>query len=211
MLPSVPTYVSWNYTYSCNFTCGHCYSRADWYPEELPTEDYRTIARHLVDIGVIRVGFGGGEPLIRSDAAEILGLLGEGGIDTNITTNAWFLDRAMADRLADVGLGTLHVSLDAPNAAEHDLIRRENSFERVVTGITHAHQAGLRRVVLSTVATRQNVHHMPAFVALAQDLGIFGIEFKRFRPVGNGQKNYRDVLAGRAGRDAARRRAVVEG
>lgn len=189
MLASAPTYVSWNYTYSCNFSCDHCCSRADWHPAELSTSEYRQIAQHLADTGVLRVGFGGGEPLIREDAVEILQLLSQNHIDTNITTNAWFLDQTMAQSLADAKLGTLYVSLDAPTALEHDRIRRQGSFVRALEGIRNAQQAGIHRIILSTVVTRINMHSMAGFTQSAKDLNLFGIEFKRFRPVGNGLAN----------------------
>jgi AdoMet-dependent heme synthase len=91
MLMSAPLYVSWNYTYACNFNCSHCYSRAASYPKELNTHAYLDVVDQFLEAKVMRVGLGGGEPLIRRDCVEILARMAEGFIETNVTTNAWFL------------------------------------------------------------------------------------------------------------------------
>lgn len=199
MLTASPVYVSWNYTYTCNFNCLHCYSRARSYPRELDTAGYRAIADQLADAGVFRVGLGGGEPMIRRDYIEILARMGERYIDTNITTNAWFLTDETAKRLVDARLGTIFVSLDASTAAEHDAFRRQpGSFDRVVSGMKAAVKAGLK-VTLSTVITGMNFHDLPKIVTLAEQCGIDGISFKRFRPVGNGHATT-DILSLQGGR-----------
>lgn len=186
MLTASPIYVSWNYTYACNFNCIHCYSRARSYPRELDTADYRAIADQLAEAGVFRVGLGGGEPMTRPDYIEILARMADRFIDTNLTTNAWFLNDQTAKMLADARLGTLFVSLDASTAAVHDDIRRRpGSFDRVVSGMKAAVKAGLN-VRLSTVVTRANFGDLPKIVAVGERCGIEGIAFKRFMPVGNG-------------------------
>ena len=178
--------VVWNYTYACNFNCIHCYSRARSYPRELDTADYRAIADQLADVGVLRVGLGSGEPMIRRDYLEILARMGKRYIDTYMTTNGWFLTDETAKRLADAKLGTLFVSLDASTAAAHDEFRRRpGSFDRVVSGMKAAVKAGLK-VRLATVITRANFHDLPKIVTVAEQSGIDGIGFTRFRPVGNG-------------------------
>ncbi|ONM49583.1 radical SAM protein [Nocardia donostiensis] len=187
MLTAAPIYVSWNYTYACNFNCIHCYSRAGSYPRELDTEAYRRIVDQLVECRVLKVGLGGGEPLIRRDCLEMVRLMSEGRIDTNITTNGWFLNARTCSRLADAGLGTLYVSLDSANSTVHDIFRRkQGSYDRAADGISNAVAAGLT-VKLSTVVTTVNANAIGAIVSFAEERGVAGIEFKRFRPTGNGQ------------------------
>lgn len=200
MLTAVPVYISWNYTYACNFNCIHCYSRAGTYPRELDTTAYHAIVDQFITAGVMRVGLGGGEPLIRKDCIDVLARMGAAHIDTNITTNAWFLDARTAERIAAAQLATLYVSLDSARAENHDSFRRKNgSFDRVVTGIRNATASGLR-VKLSTVITSRNFGELESIVALAEELGIHGIEFKRFRPTGNGHANV-DTLSLPSGED----------
>ncbi|MGE0214992.1 radical SAM protein [Mycolicibacterium sp.] len=194
MLTAVPIYISWNYTYACNFNCSHCYSRAGTYPKELDTSAYFQIVEQFTRLGVMRVGLGGGEPLIRRDCVDVLAAMGSAHIDTNITTNAWFVNDKVAARLAAARLATMYVSLDSASSEKHDSFRRKvGSYDRVVSGIRSATNAGIK-VKLSTVITTLNFLELADIVRLAEDLGIYGIEFKRFRPTGNGNLS-KDILS----------------
>lgn len=183
---SAPQYVSWNYTYRCNFNCNHCYSRAPSYPDELSREDYLDIADQLVEAQVFTVALGGGEVVMRRDCLEVLARLAAAGVETMLTTNGWFLDDRLAAQLRDAGLWRLYVSLDSPYADEHDAFRdRRGSYPRVLRALRAATGAGLS-VYLSTVLTSRNIADLNGFVAIAEREGLAGINFKRFRPAGNG-------------------------
>lgn len=183
---SGPMYVSWNYTYRCNFSCSHCYSRSPSYPPELSTEQYRKVVKQLLEINAFTVALGGGEVVMRKDCFEMLTKMGAGGINTHLTTNGWYLDDAMASELKHVGLGTLYVSLDSSERTAHDDFRRkEGSFDRVGKALETAVRHGLA-VRLSTVVTSINRADLGNIVAVAENLGLKGVEFKRFRAAGNG-------------------------
>lgn len=181
-----PLYVSWNYTYACNFNCSHCYSRAPSYPRELTRDQYLQVVDQMRAVSVFKVGLGGGEPLIRRDCIEMLGRMADAHMDTNITTNGWLVDPRRAQALLSARLSTLYVSLDSTKPDVHDLFRRRpGSYERVLRAIRSAVGAGLR-VKLSTVITQVNLEELADFVALANRENMGGVEFKRFRPAGNG-------------------------
>lgn len=68
----------------------------------------------------------------------------------------------------------------------HDSFRRKSgSYQRVIAALRAAVTAGLS-VRLSTVVTQVNVDDLRNIVRIAEDVGIYGVEFKRFRPAGNG-------------------------
>jgi MoaA/NifB/PqqE/SkfB family radical SAM enzyme len=185
-LMEAPPQVRWNYTYLCNFSCTHCYTRAAWYPSELSTGAYESIAAQLIDAGVFVVGLGGGEALLRRDCLPMIARLNEGGIYTVLTTNGWRVDDRCAERLAGAGLGRLKVSLDSPSPEEHDAFRnRSNSYERVMRALRAGVRAGLS-VYLSTVVTAGNVNRLRQFVEIAHDSGLNGVGFIPFRPAGKG-------------------------
>ena len=183
-----PLYVSWNYTYACNFNCSHCYSRAEFYPPELSTYQYEQVVEQFIQARVMKVGLGGGEPLIRRDCIPIIEKMAAAGIDTNVTTNGWLVDEKVAEALGEVGLGTLYVSLDSSREEEHDSFRnKKGSYQRVLKAIRAAKGAGLQ-VRLSTVITAINIGDLADVAKIGEDLQIQGVEFKRFRPSGNGLK-----------------------
>jgi MoaA/NifB/PqqE/SkfB family radical SAM enzyme len=188
-LTTGPLYVSWNYTYACNFNCNHCYSRADSYPVELSTQHYENVVNQIIEAKVFKVGLGGGEPLIRRDCLDVIAKLSNAGVDTNITTNGWLINDQIADKLAASGLNTLYISLDSSDEAEHDNFRnKQGSYQRVIQAMKLGVRSGIN-VQLSTVVTLVNFEKLTHFVEIAEHIGIKGIEFKRFRPSGNGLKS----------------------
>jgi MoaA/NifB/PqqE/SkfB family radical SAM enzyme len=188
-LTTGPIYVSWNYTYACNFNCDHCYSRADSYPIELSTQQYEDIVSQIIEAKVFKVGLGGGEPLIRKDCLDIIAQLSQAGIDTNITTNGWLINEEIAEKIVNSQLSTLYISLDSSDERKHDVFRNKNgSYQKVVEAMKLCVENKIN-VQLSTVVTSVNIDHLKQIVELAEGIGIQGIEFKRFRPKGNGLKS----------------------
>lgn len=179
-------YVNWNYTYRCNYDCSHCYTRAESYPKELPRESYVDFAKQIVDAGVFAVGFGGGEPLIRRDFVDIVSLLAAADVQTHLTTNGSLLASHRMQALAEAGLSLLTVSIDSPVQAEHDVFRRKpGSFKAACQAVRTAVAAGVRTHITS-VLNSTNAHHVSDLGRLGEGLGVDGLSFKWFRPVGNG-------------------------
>ena len=70
-----PICLTWELTYACNLACVHCLSssgRRD--PRELSTAECRAVIDELEAMQVFYVNIGGGEPTVRRDFWELLGL-----------------------------------------------------------------------------------------------------------------------------------------
>lgn len=181
-----PRSINWSYTYRCNFNCSHCYSRAPSYPAELSEQQYATVTDRLLEAQVFNVGFGGGEPLVRRDFLATLARLGAGGVFTHFTTNGWYVDQAMAERLGSASLGMISISIDSANAAEHDRIRhRVGSFDKAVAAIGFM-KGNADQVTVSATVSKFNLAEIDALIALCLERGADQINLKVFRPAGNG-------------------------
>jgi MoaA/NifB/PqqE/SkfB family radical SAM enzyme len=186
---SNPLFLNWNFNYACNFNCSHCYSRVDYKYPELEREQLLHIAREIIKSNVFIVAFGGGEPMVSNWLYELITELSKNGITTFITTNGWFLDAESCQRLKASGLSALYVSLDSAEETVHDDIRgMKGSYKRVINGIREARKANLD-VRLSTVVSKINYIHLEEIVGVATELGVSVIQFKRYRPSGNGFLN----------------------
>ena len=76
------------------------------------------------------------------------------------------LTRERLQRLADLGVSRISLSLDGSTAAIHDDFRGvAGSFDRTLDGMTHAAEAGLSFQVNTTVS-RQSLHDLPAIADL---------------------------------------------
>jgi cyclic pyranopterin phosphate synthase len=147
----------------CNLRCTYCMPAEVFGPdyaflprsEILSFEEIVRLARVFVRGGVRKLRLTGGEPLLRRDLPELVGMLSaiEGVEDIALTTNGLLLPRLAGD-LRAAGLRRVTVSLDALDA---DTFGRMNGLgvvpQRVLDGIEAAALAGLP-VKINTVVQR---------------------------------------------------------
>ncbi len=101
-------------------------------------------------------------------------------------TNALLLDEARAARLKEAGLFAVQLSLDSPDAAEHDRLRGvAGAFDAVREGVHHARGAGLL-VGVSTYATNESVaaRHLTRIARLADEWGVHEVTVFDVLPTG---------------------------
>lgn len=149
----------------CNFRCVYCMPKEifgkdyTFVPREslLTFEEITRLTRIAVAHGAEKVRLTGGEPLLRKDLEELIGMLSalrtpQGhALDIALTTNG----SALAHKtraLREAGLGRVTVSLDSLDDAT---FRAMNDVDfpvaRVLHAIDVAHQAGLGRVKINMV------------------------------------------------------------
>lgn len=188
-LMSAPHFINWNIDYSCNFACNHCYSRASHYPDEPDREKLEAIAQAIAASGVFEVALGGGEPLMVRPLVDIISILAEAGIYVALTTNGWLLNEDRASELRVAGLSRVLVSVESADPEIHDSIRnRPNSLSRAKLAASNAASAGME-TLFSSVVSRFNFRSLRPIVDLASELNLYGVQFKPFRPSGNGYLN----------------------
>jgi MoaA/NifB/PqqE/SkfB family radical SAM enzyme len=184
-LMEAPYHVNWNITYRCPMNCWHCYSRPKITTEELDATGRMNVARKLAGSKVFSVNLGGGEPLVLDDIFAVIETLSAGGVSVSLGSSGWGGLRGQARDLKDSGLGSVILSLDSPDAATHDALRRRaGSYSDVLTAASHCVAAGLS-FSISTVLTHKNADSLEALLDLAREIGASGVELKRLRLVGN--------------------------
>jgi GTP 3',8-cyclase len=127
-----------------------------------PAEIARLVRIGVRDLGIREVRFTGGEPLMRSDLAEIIGLSAAAapGIDISITTNGVGLDHRVASLVA-AGLTRINVSLDTVDRKHFAELTRRDRLPAVFAGIRAAHAAGLTPLKLNAVMMRDTLSDAP--------------------------------------------------
>ena len=148
----------------CNFRCPYCMPRETFgegyrflpAAERLSFDEIQRLARAFAAEGVRKIRLTGGEPLLRTGLADLVGeLSGIDGIeDLALTTNGVLLAQHAAE-LAAQGLSRVTVSLDSIDPAT---FRRMNGgfdgLDRVLDGIRAAAEAGLAPVKVNAVVER---------------------------------------------------------
>ena len=147
--------VVWNSTRTCNLKCVHCYmdSDAQKYQGELSTEEAKCFIDDLAEFKVPVLLFSGGEPLIRPDFFELAEYTLSKGIRPTLSTNGTLITREVAQRIKDIGVGYVGISLDGLQEVNDKFRGRKGAFQAAVEGIQNCvavnQRVGLRFTINS--------------------------------------------------------------
>lgn len=184
-----PLLVVWNFTDSCNLRCRHCYQEAGRPSgDELSVEEKKEVIDQLADAYVPFLAFSGGEPLMGRGFWEVAEYARRRGIWLSVATNGTLITKDVAERLYDVGISYVQISLDSPIPERHDWFRGiPDAWERAVEGIRNAVAARreMTEVGVAMVLTRWNYGEVDDMIELAADLGVDIFYIYNFIPVGN--------------------------
>lgn len=154
-------------TYRCNADCEFCHFG---YSSELnktgfaKDEDVISNLHQLKSLGVKFIDFTGGEPLLHKDIHTFVEEAKKLKMQTSITTNC-LLYHKFAEKLANK-VNLLHFSLDSPDEAEHDAIRKVKCYRAVMESIKIAKEIGEFPDILFTV-TNKTYLKLPKMYELA--------------------------------------------
>jgi cyclic pyranopterin phosphate synthase len=123
--------------------------------EVLTFEEIARLARLFASQGVSKFRLTGGEPLVRRQLDQLVGMLaGIPGVDLTLTTNGALLPQ-QAKGLKEAGLNRVTVSLDSlDNAVFKAMNDVDFPVEKVLAGIDAAQQAGLSPIKINMVVKR---------------------------------------------------------
>jgi MoaA/NifB/PqqE/SkfB family radical SAM enzyme len=150
-----PNSITVELTFRCNLSCQMCpldiprvmYNRSNHEyvaarkKEEMTTEEVLALVDDIADMGVKQITLTGGESFLRTDIFEILTRVKARGLKCCVNTNGWFLGKAQARRIVEMGIDSLSISVDGPNET-HDVIRRrEGSFKHILESLANLDEA----------------------------------------------------------------------
>ncbi len=179
----------------CNFRCPYCMP-AEIYGEAyefLPRADILTfeeVTRLIgifAELGIEKLRVTGGEPLLRNDLPQLLGMLNaiEGIDDLTLTTNGYLLSQ-FAQPLKDAGLSRITVSLDS---LDDEVFKAMNgrgfTTGRVLESIQKAADVGLSPIKINCVVQKGVNDH--TIVDLARHFKGTGhiVRYIEYMDVGN--------------------------
>jgi len=164
-------------TERCNLRCTYCMP-AEGLPVS-PSDAIMTAAEieRLVrigsaDLGVRKVRFTGGEPLLRKDLVDVIARVAAlpSRPEVSLTTNAIGL-AARAAELRAAGLDRVNISLDTVDPDTFHTMTRRPFLARVLEGIAAAADAGLRVKVNAVLLRGVNDHLASDLLAWCLDRG----------------------------------------
>ncbi len=194
-----PLMIVWNTTKLCNLHCKHCYANAGpKSPDEMTLEQKLQVIDKFDEAGVTIISFSGGEPLMSPDFWKIAEYASSKGIYTTIATNGTLLTRSVVDRLAEVGVKYVEISLDSADPATHNEFRGQAmAWERTVEGIKNVVARGAFDTAIATTATKYNYKNMDKMLDLAISLRVKRFIVFNFVPTGRGKEIINEDLTPR--------------
>jgi len=185
-----PRVIAWEVTRSCNLACVHCRASAVHgpYEGELSTEECFTLVDQIASFASPILILTGGDPLMRADIFDIAEHAIGKGLRTVMSPNGTLVTPEVAQRMHDVGIARVSISIDFPSAPEHDEFRGvPGAFDGAVRGIRNCLAAGVEVQINSTI-TKLNAHYLPDLLKLATDLGAVSFHPFMLVPTGRGKE-----------------------
>lgn len=163
-------------TYRCPLHCPYC-SNPVHYPaaRELVTTEWTRVINEAAALGVLHVGFSGGEPLLRADLAELIVAARSAGLYTNLITSGAGLDELRARELRDAGLDSVQVSFQADEQGLADAIAGTRVHARKLAAARLIRENGIA-LSLNVVLHRANICRLRKIIAFAGSLGAERLE-----------------------------------
>ncbi|MBU3099235.1 MULTISPECIES: GTP 3',8-cyclase MoaA [Clostridium] len=188
-------YLRISVTDRCNLRCIYCM------PEEgikklehvdiLRFEEILKIVKVAETLGINKVRYTGGEPLVMKDIDKLIYETSklQGIEDIAITTNGILL-ADMASDLKKAGLKRVNISLDTLDDVKFKSITRIGNLDKVMESIDRCLTLGLKPVKINTVLMRGfNDTEFEDFLNLTREMPI-EIRFIELMPIGEGIKVY---------------------
>jgi len=139
-------------TQRCNLDCFYCHREGEKKvcDEILSHDDIEAILETSHELGMSKVKFSGGEPLLHPQIIKIVKIADNYMEDVSMTTNGILLNEMSSD-LKEAGLDRVNVSLDTLDPNVYQKVTRGHKLEEAKEGIKKAVEVGLHPVKINTL------------------------------------------------------------
>ena len=172
----------------CNLRCIYCMPEEGILFQEkdrlLDKNEICKIIKVMSELGVSKIRFTGGEPLLRKDLLDLIQYTyQETDISSiHLTTNGVLLPKYI-NQLVKAGLNGINISLDTLNKEKFKKITRREELENVLKGLNLAFCSGIKSIKVNTVVMKAfNNEEITDFVELTKnnDITVRFIELMPF-------------------------------
>jgi AdoMet-dependent heme synthase len=167
----IPISVQLDLTYRCNERCVHCYLDHDDHGE-MNTAEIKHLLDEMAEAGVLFLTLSGGEIFLRKDFFEILEYARALTFAVRLKTNAILVREREAERLRELGVENIQISIYSHRPEIHDAITLvPGSLKRSIDAIRFLKSYGLQ-VSIANVLMLQNMQDYPQVRELARELDV---------------------------------------
>jgi pyrroloquinoline quinone biosynthesis protein E len=142
---------------------------------ELSTDEWTRVIREAAALGILQIGFSGGEPLVRRDLPDLVRVAREANLYTNLITSGIGLDDDRLGALRDAGLDSIQLSFQSDNTGLADEIAGARAHQHKLAAAAKIRAAGIP-LSLNFVIHRRNIDRLPQMIELAESLQAERVE-----------------------------------
>jgi len=178
----LPPLIIWLITYKCNLRCKMCtfYGEGGKLPDIKQELSFEEIKKVIDDLKKSYrtmpykpyIGFMGGEPFIHPHIFGIFQYLKDNGFKYAVTTNLALLNDEKIEKLLEIGVNDLRISLDGPEKV-HDKIRNiPGTFNKVMTNLRKIQKDPRGKKIpvrFNSVICPDNIEHLEKMVDIAKE------------------------------------------
>ncbi len=142
---------------------------------ELSTDEWKRVIRDAADLGILQIGFSGGEPLARRDLPDLIRAAREANLYSNLITSGIGLDDDRLCALRDAGLDSIQLSFQSDNTNLADEIAGTRAHQHKLDVAAKIRAANIP-LSLNFVIHRRNIDRLPQMIELAESLHAERVE-----------------------------------
>jgi radical SAM protein with 4Fe4S-binding SPASM domain len=171
-------------TYRCNLRCEHCYANDFKNGNDLSYDDACRLIDQLYSVGVLSICYSHSENMLHPDFWRITKYIYDHEIYIVLMTNGTAIQKVeTANRLYEVGVRKVFVSLDSLNRERHENRRGvPNCYNRALNALRNLKKVDKLQVGISFVLDEYNWGEIDDVVKFSLNEGLQRINFLPIRP-----------------------------
>ena len=156
-------------TSNCNFNCKYCNTNNN-FVSELQDKEIKEILTAAYNIGIIKLHWTGGEPLVKKELYKYIQYATElGYIEQSITTNGFLLEE-QAEKIIKAGISRVNISLDTMDKEKFKKITGRDGLEKVLNGIYKILDISDCQIKINMVVMKDNLEEVNDFINFAKNI-----------------------------------------
>lgn len=164
-------------TQQCQCKCKHCgvvSSDVENDKKQLTTEDIIKLIDEAKNLGISRIFYFGGEPLLVKDLFYLIKYANQKRISLIMDTNGYLLKEDIIIELKKAGLDKINISIDSPDEHVHDSLRGvDGIYKKAMNGVALCQKYNVK-CCISTYATKDNLRNgeLKRLVDMAKKMNV---------------------------------------
>lgn len=160
-------------TQRCNLNCIYCHhegecSQSDNGKNEIKKEEIEDLLKVSKELGIRKVRFTGGEPLLRKDIVEIIEIASKYMDDISMSTNGVLLSDTISD-LKKAGISRINVTLNTLNEEIYKSITGKSKLQEVLAGIEKTYEEEIFPIKVNMVVMQRNYREIKDLVKYTKE------------------------------------------